>query len=45
MGDEDHVRAAVHEYHDQGVDVPIVFAIPWGEDRRSTVSTTLRALA
>ena len=27
------------------VDVPIVFAIPWGEDRRATVSATLRALA
>ena len=45
MGDEDHVRAAVHEYHDQGVDVPIVFAIPWGEERRETVRATLRALA
>jgi alkanesulfonate monooxygenase SsuD/methylene tetrahydromethanopterin reductase-like flavin-dependent oxidoreductase (luciferase family) len=45
MGDEQHVRDAVRAYSDQGVDVPIVFAIPWGEDRRETVSRTLRALA
>jgi probable F420-dependent oxidoreductase len=45
MGDEQHVRNAVQAYSDQGVDVPIVFAIPWGEDRRETVSRTLRALA
>jgi probable F420-dependent oxidoreductase len=45
MGDVDHVRAAVQAYADRGVDVPIVFAIPWGEDRRATISATLRALA
>jgi probable F420-dependent oxidoreductase len=45
MGDEKHVRAAVQEYADRGVELPIVFAIPWGEDRRATVSETLRALA
>jgi probable F420-dependent oxidoreductase len=45
MGDADHVRAAVQAYSDNGVDVPIVFAIPWGEDRRATISETLRALA
>jgi len=45
MGDEQHVRDAVQAYSDQGVDVPIVFAIPWGEDRVATVSRTLRALA
>ena len=44
MGDADHVRGAVKEYADSGVDIPIVFAIPWGEDRRATVSATLRAL-
>ena len=43
MGDADHVRAAVQEYADNGVDMPIVFALPWGEDRRATVSETLRA--
>jgi probable F420-dependent oxidoreductase len=45
MGDEQHVRDAVQAYADNGVDVPIVFALPWGEDRRATVSATLRALA
>ena len=45
MGDADHVRAKVQAYADNGVDVPIVFALPWGEDRRATVSETLRALA
>ena len=45
MGDEKHVQQAVQEYADNGVDVPIVFALPWGEDRRATVSQTLRALA
>ncbi len=45
MGDADHVRGAVQEYADNGVDVPIAFALPWGEDRRATVSETLRALA
>lgn len=45
MGDAQHVRAAVQGYADNGVDVPIVFALPWGDDRRATVSATLRALA
>jgi hypothetical protein len=35
----------VQAYSDQGVDVPIVFALPWGEDRRATVTATLKALA
>jgi probable F420-dependent oxidoreductase len=43
MGDARHVRAAVDEYRTNGVDVPIVFALPWGEDRRATVSATLQA--
>jgi probable F420-dependent oxidoreductase len=45
MGDAAHVKQAVQEYTDNGVDTPIVFALPWGEDRRATVSETLRALA
>jgi probable F420-dependent oxidoreductase len=45
MGDADHVLSAVEAYVDNGVDLPIVFALPWGEDRRVTVSETLRALA
>ena len=44
MGDATHVRGAVQEYADNGVDLPIVFALPWGEDRRATVSATLQAL-
>ncbi len=45
MGDEQHVHDAVQAYVDHGVDVPIVFALPWGEDRRATLRDTLRALA
>jgi probable F420-dependent oxidoreductase len=45
MGDAPHVREAVQAYADNGVDLPIVFALPWGEDRRATVSATLQALA
>lgn len=45
MGDESHVEAAVQAYADAGVEVPIVFPAPWGEDRRETLSRTLRALA
>lgn len=44
MGDADHVRAKVQQYADNGVEVPIVFALPWGDDRAATVSETLRAL-
>jgi probable F420-dependent oxidoreductase len=45
MGDANHVRTAVEAYADGGVDLPIVFALPWGEDRRETVRETLHALA
>jgi probable F420-dependent oxidoreductase len=45
MGDGAHVKAAVQAYADAGVDMPIVFALPWGEDRRATISATLRALS
>jgi probable F420-dependent oxidoreductase len=45
MGDAQHVRAAVNEYAERGVDVPIAFVLPWGEDRRATISATLHALA
>ena len=45
MGDADHVRARVDDYATAGVDLPIVFALPWGEDRAATVRTTLEALA
>jgi probable F420-dependent oxidoreductase len=45
MGDARHVRSAVQAYRDGGVDTPVAFALPWGEDRRATVSATLRALS
>jgi probable F420-dependent oxidoreductase len=45
MGGAAHVRREVQAYVDNGVDVPVVFVLPWGEDRRATVSETLRALA
>jgi probable F420-dependent oxidoreductase len=44
MGDATHVRAQVDAYRDAGAQ-PIVFALPWGEDRRATISETLQALA
>ena len=44
MGDAAHVRAKVGAYATAGAK-PIVFALPWGEDRRATVSATLNALA
>jgi probable F420-dependent oxidoreductase len=43
MGDPGHVRAAVQEYVDNGVDVPIVFPLPWAEDRKASVAATLEA--
>jgi alkanesulfonate monooxygenase SsuD/methylene tetrahydromethanopterin reductase-like flavin-dependent oxidoreductase (luciferase family) len=44
MGDADHVRTKVAAYEAAGAH-PIVFALPWGEDRHATVSATLQALA
>jgi alkanesulfonate monooxygenase SsuD/methylene tetrahydromethanopterin reductase-like flavin-dependent oxidoreductase (luciferase family) len=43
MGSADHVANAVAEYVDNGVEVPIVFPCPWGDDRRATVETTMEA--
>lgn len=43
MGDADHVGNAVAEYVRNGVDVPIVFPCPWGDDRSATVKDTMRA--
>ena len=45
MGDADHVRDTVRAYMDNGVDVPIVFPLPWGEDRAAVIDLTLRAAA
>ena len=43
MGDERHVQQAVQAYVDAGVDTPIVFPLPWGEDRTAVVEKTLAA--
>ncbi len=43
MGDVDHVRASVQAYTDAGVDVPIVFPLPWAEDRVASIRATLEA--
>ena len=45
MGDAAHVRATVQAYVDNGVDVPIVFPLPWGPDRFAVIDATLRAAA
>lgn len=45
MGDETHIAQAVRAYVDGGVELPIVFPLPWGEDRRATVEATVRAAA
>jgi len=44
MGDAAHVRGKVDAYAHAGAE-PIVFALPWGEDRRATISETLHAIA
>jgi probable F420-dependent oxidoreductase len=43
MGDARHVREAVQAYVDAGVEAPIVFPLPWGEDRTAVVEQTLAA--
>ena len=43
MGDAEHVRSTVQAYADGGVDVPIVFPLPWGPDRSEVVRRTLEA--
>jgi probable F420-dependent oxidoreductase len=43
MGDAAHVGRAVQEYVDAGVETPIVFPLPWGEDRSTVVEQTLTA--
>lgn len=45
MGDADHVTATVQSYIDGGVDMPIVFPLAYGADRRATIDKTLRAAA
>src|SRR3954463_95506 len=43
IGDADHVSGTVRAYVDGGVDVPIVFPLPWGDDRAAVINDTLRA--
>lgn len=45
MGDADHVRNTVLAYANNGVDVPIVFPLPWGPDRMAVIDATLLAAA
>jgi len=43
MGDATHVARSVRAYIDAGVESPIVFPLPWGEDRNVVVEQTLTA--
>ena len=43
MGTAEEVHARVQAYADAGVEVPIVFPLPWGADRKAVVDATLRA--
>jgi probable F420-dependent oxidoreductase len=45
VGDAEQVTATVQAYAAGGVEVPIVFPLPWGPDRRSVIEATLRAAA
>ena len=41
--DTENVRTAVQAYVDAGVDAPIVFPLPWAEDRKACIEATLEA--
>jgi len=45
MGDAEHVAASVQAYIDAGVEVPVIFPLPWAEDRMAGVVQTLQAAA
>ena len=45
VGDAASVGRFVQAYADAGVDVPIVFPLPWGPDRMAVVLATLEATA
>ena len=45
VGTEEEVHDRVRAYADAGVDVPIVFPLPWAPDRAAAVEATLRAAA
>lgn len=43
MGAPDEVHARVRAYADAGVEVPIVFPLPWATDRRQAILDTVHA--
>ncbi|MCU1448792.1 MAG: putative F420-dependent oxidoreductase, Rv3093c family [Acidimicrobiales bacterium] len=45
MGDGERVAATVRAYADAGVDQPVVFPLPFGEDPMGVVTATLEAAA
>ncbi|MBV8981835.1 MAG: hypothetical protein JO086_13105 [Acidimicrobiia bacterium] len=45
MGDAELVGTMVKAYADAGVDEPIVFALPFGDDPMAIVDATLKAVA
>ena len=45
LGDAGTVRDAMRSYIDAGVDVPVLMPLPWGADRRQTITDTLEAAA
>jgi len=45
MGDAPRVRAAVEEYVEAGVQVPVLMPLPWGPDRNLVIERTLTAAA
>ena len=45
MGTASEVAAVVRAYVDAGVDVPVIFPLPWAEDRWAGLTATLEAAA
>ncbi|MGI8794902.1 MAG: LLM class flavin-dependent oxidoreductase, partial [Acidimicrobiales bacterium] len=45
VGSTSDVQSFVQAYVDHGVEHPILFPLPWGEDRRAVVAATLAAVA
>jgi hypothetical protein len=45
MGDAEVVTATLKAYAAAGVDVPIVFPLPFGDDPMAVVDATLKAAA
>jgi probable F420-dependent oxidoreductase len=45
VGTEEEVAARVRAYAAAGVEVPVVFPLPWGDDRWGVIAATMRAAA